>query len=110
MIADGSGIVDLVKAHHVRDDLFVDIILPIALDEVHEDVDGTACLVAEDLARSDVVGGDNICWFVFLHVSELAACFLELTIEDVKESSIEANQDSDHRCLLIDTFLVWHFT
>ena len=91
MICHRSRIVDLIEAHQVADDLLVQVCFPVTLDKVHEDVNGPSGLVAENLARSDVIGRHEVSRLVLLHFTQLGAGLLELPVENVDESFIEAH-------------------
>ena len=107
MVRDSCRVVNLVEAHHVRDDLLVDVRFAITFNQIGQDLDGSTGLVAENLASGDVVCGDNVRRFVLLHFSKLCTSFLELTIENVHEGCIEADHHLDaHRCL-INVILLW---
>ena len=101
MVCNGGRVEHFIKAHHVRDHLFVYVCLTIVLDELSENIDCTAGLIAEDLARGDVIGCNDVGRFVLLCFSQFGAGLLELTVEDVHESSVEAHEHSDVlRCLI----------
>lgn len=93
VVADCGRIVDLVERHHVHDNLLVDVRLLVALDQLCQDVDGTTGLVTENLTRRDVVRCHNVGWLVLLNFTELGTRILELSLEDIHESCIEAGQD-----------------
>ena len=108
MVCNGGWVEHLIEAHHVRDHLFVDVCLPVVLDELSENIDCTAGLVAENLARGDVISGNDVGRFVFLCFAQFGASLLELTVEDVHESSVEAHEYSDALRCLVDFVLIWH--
>jgi len=62
-------VVNFIEAHHVRDHLFIDVCLTIALDEIHQDLDGTPCLIAEYLASGNVIRSHNIGGLVLLDIT-----------------------------------------
>ena len=108
MVCNGGWVEDLIEAHHVRDYLFVDVCLPVVLDEFGENINSTAGLVAENLARGNVISCNYVCRFVFLCFSQFGAGLLEFTVEDVHESSVEAHEYSDALSRLVDFVLIWH--
>ena len=62
--------VNVVHAHHVLNNLLVDVLDWILLHQVFQQLDGFANFVQEDLACRQVVGGYDVRWSERLHLSE----------------------------------------
>ena len=96
MVRYCGRVVHFVEWHHVLNYLLIDVSLAVTPDQVHENVNGPACLIAKDLACRDVVCRHDVGWLVLLHVSEFAASLLKFAFEYVYEGRIKARKDTDH--------------